>query len=575
MKNTSKRLRTMLICIGIFVIAIALIWALVTFSLNHLVVSTDPVEAIGSEEIAAMAKEGKPGNNVSIGGTEIDYSPGEYGYVKKEPIETDFFSSEEAVEEYESHWHDRSWKGELPSNKRCRIAYFELDPDFRWVDGELLVIFKKEVSRQQIVTAAESASLAVESIQALDENNNVALFYTYRNPFDPLEEADSLQNSCNYIEAAFPNLIGKADGTVVNDPLLTLQTYIPLSKFNEAWEDGASGENAVVAVLDSGIEAVHLDLYKNIDYEHAYDGIENEKLSNRFTDSCGHGTIVSGIVSARTNNNEGIAGCSRNAAILPMRVAETEDDIPLSAVSNCLTQLLALDQKPAVINMSFGFTSDGWSQAVDGIVMGWLLQGNIDELSERHGVVCVASCGNEGMKGSPLSYPAGLDNVIGVGAVTEQKTKAYFSSANKTVDICALGTEVYSTVSFASEFSNMNRQYANAYWKNPDSEEKAKVYIQGTSFAAPQVAAAAAMLRAQHPSWTAKQIEDRLESTAVDLGVAGRDDRYGYGLLDAAAACTEKQSTESGSGTGTGADSGKSPALGGSIAEAYRQMKDE
>lgn len=525
---------------------------------------TDYIEQ--AKRISEEAKAGKPENNVHIGGEEIDYAPGEYGPVTSSgPAEKDF-SSSVAAEEYKGNWHSRSWDGEIPPAGRWRIAHYTLEDEFQWVDGELIAIFNDKATDAQIVKAAKNISFSVEGVQDVGDSRKAALLYTYKELVDPLEAAGKLQKECGYVEKAFPN-ISEETLAATNDPLLTQQSYISASRFDKAWENGTSGKGTTIAVLDSGIDMVHIDLVANTNHDDAYDAIKREKLSNRKADVCGHGTVVSGIASAVANNNEGIAGCALNAEILPIRIADEAGHVSVYDAGEGIGHLLDLGDKPDVVNMSFGASADDWWAAVIDITHTALLQSRISTLTNNYGVVFVAAAGNDGEKGSPVSYPAKLDGVIGVGAVDEQKRKAYFSSANETVDICAVGMNIYSTVDDDSEFGDINYPYANRYLATLEDGSQITSPIQGTSFAAPQVSAAAAMLRAQHPDWTAKQIEERLESTAVDLGDAGRDDCFGYGLLDAAAACAKDQSTESGSGTGTGTgtSSGKSPALGGSL----------
>lgn len=516
-------------------------------------------------------------NHVFIGDEEIDYSPGEYGDVCTSAPDYESFSTREAAEEYYKNWHSRSQKKEVPSTGRYLISHYEKEPDFQWVDGEIIVIASKNASKSSIEKLAESQSYVLSTEQEL-ERKNAYLLYCNQPGADPLEDAYAFQQSPEIV-MAFPNIVATSSKTEFDDPYSSRQSYVAFSKFNTVWSSGATGKGATIAVLDSGIDTNHEDLTASIDYENAYDAIERHKLSNGFIDTCGHGTIVSGIAAATAGNGKGITGCAPNATILPIRVLDESGNTSVFEVSTGIAYISGLAKKPDAVDMSFESPADSWFKIIGEIAYYALCQDAIDSLSKKHSVSFIAAAGNDGRDDSSISYPAALTDVIGVGATDDSKQRASFSSANRTVDICALGTKTYSTVDTASVYGNMELPYADEYWRTNSSGQAVKSALSGTSFAAPQVSAAAAMLRAQNPSWTAQQIEDRLESTAVDLGDAGRDDCFGYGLLDAAAACAKDQSTESGSGTGSGADtgtsSGKSPALGGSIAEACREVKNE
>lgn len=497
------------------------------------------------------------GEKVHIGDTEINYVPGEYGSIVCPDVDESDFSSKEAAEEYKKNWHDSSWKGEVPASGRDRIAHYELDESAEWVDGELIAVFAASTADKEIKELARQQSYGVDSIQKAGDEYKIALFYTYNAQFDPLEAGDKLQKASDLVKSATPNIVSSVDSSAANDPGLSQQSYVPFSNFDDAWLKGASGKGTTIAILDSGICATHADLSASIDFENAYDAIERGALSREFKDTCGHGTVVSGVTAASANNGIGIAGCSFGATILPIRVLNESGKGDLFDIGEGLGHLFDLEAKPDVVNMSFGMAASEWWSFIGEIGYGIVCQGRINELSHDHSVVFVAAAGNERDNGSPKSYPAALDNVISVSAVDENRQQATFSSANETVDVCALGTNIYSTVDGNSKFGNISNPYAKEYLAVTESGSKKRKSIQGTSFAAPQVAAAAALLRAQHPSWTAKQIENRLESTAVDLGDEGRDDVYGHGLLDAQAACAPENT----------------PKLGGSIADAYRKAK--
>lgn len=472
-------------------------------------------------------------NNIVIGGEEVDYLPGDYGSVVVEgPTEEDF-SSLEAYLDYEANWHDKSWKGEQPSSGRYKYAHYELQEGFEWVAGEIIVVFSDETDDARIreIAEQEGAQLGSSSFSDTAVGMKVALYYYPDDYIDPLEKASSLEKNVSEVEAAFPNIVGGSSDEVVSDPKASSQYYLDLSEFKAAWNITKCDGEVSIAILDTTISLSHPDLASNIDFDYAYDAIEDEQFSSLLDESTGHGTAVAGIASAIANNSIGIAGCSYNATILPIRVLNDEGKGALFDFSSALNYLVENPSRADVVNMSFGFQSIDWTSVIQDVAISFLCQSKINLLSSDYGIVFVAAAGNQGLTGNYVEYPAGLDNVVSVSAVTQNGNRADFSTANDTVDICAAGVEIFSTTNDGSSGNVGN----------------------GTSFAAPQVSAAAALLRAEHPDWSAERIVNKLESSATlldgmtDVDENGKDTtgQYGYGLLNVAAALDEQSSSHS------------------------------
>lgn len=564
--------------IAVVFAGIVLVAAGVNLLLNRDVVIKDPSEKSFIEQLATAIQG--PKDNVHIGGREIEYEPGEYGRVVTQQIDESEFSSKKATQDYRENWHEQSWKGEVPKSGRDRTAHYESDENVEWVANEIIVAFSDQTSRERIKQIAESKAWRIGGfLDNAELSHHAALLYDpEETEFDPLAEADKLQADYDEIAAAFPNVVMYASHAA-NDPGVEKQTYLRQSKFNIAWNNAMTAEGTTIAVLDSGIDMDHEDLRDNIDYEHAKNTVDSRPMSSSFTDVCGHGTVVSGIAAATANNGKGIAGCSLNAEIMPVKILDDAGKGSVFRTAGAMEWLCQLEEKPDVVNMSFGHEFSSWFQLPDQIIFADMLQGYIAELSDSYGTVFVAAVGNSGEGDNTLAYPAALYDVIGVGSVDSSGAKSSFSSTNETVDICAQGEDIYSTTDPSGAFGiggfySESKTVSDALLG--DNEEP----LKGTSFAAPQVSAAAAMLRAQHPSWSAIEIEKQLESTATDCGAQDYDTSYGYGILNVAAACEIGAGAESGSGTGTnvgsntgaGTDSGKAPALGGSIKGAYREI---
>jgi hypothetical protein len=212
--------------------------------------------------------------------------------------------------------------------------------------------------------------------------------------------------------------------------------------------------------------------------------------------------MVSGCVAAAVNNDIGVSGSavSANVKIAPYRTGGQyvgDKNLYISYIAAAI--MAAADRSDvSVINMSFGTYS-----AYDSIA-------NSVAYAVSKGKVLVASAGNEGASsnGGKYVYPASYDGVISVAATDSSDGHPSFSQYNDKVDLSAPGSSVYTTTRSGA--------YGTA---------------SGTSFAAPIVAGAAALLMSLDETLTASQVEDILKDTALDLGTAGKDNYFGYGRI--------------------------------------------
>lgn len=254
------------------------------------------------------------------------------------------------------------------------------------------------------------------------------------------------------------------------------------------WDADTYGNDVRVAVIDSGC-SLHTDLADNIlPGKNYFDG------STDVSDDVGHGTHVSGIIAAQLNDI-GINGAAPGAKIVPLKCFK-------SGVSPTTAMLIdAIDDAVdvfgcRVINMSWGMTSDNA-----------FLRLSLNEAANQ-GVILVASVGNKGT--TEKMYPAAYDNVIGVGSVTQSKTRSSFSQYNSSVLVAAPGQLVTST--------NGTGGYA---------------VMSGTSQATPFVSALAALALSADDALTPARFRSLLVETCEDLGTAGYDTETGYGLIRA------------------------------------------
>ncbi|MEV7980020.1 type VII secretion-associated serine protease mycosin [Streptomyces sp. NPDC086519] len=255
----------------------------------------------------------------------------------------------------------------------------------------------------------------------------------------------------------------------------------------------SQGDGVTVAVVDTGVNARHPDLAGRVlpgadVTRQAADG--RIDLS---TDS--HGTSVAGVIAGSGGTGKGMAGLAPRATVLPVRVSADNAADPLALARGIV---YAADHGASVINISM-VTTDPDPQVRDAVAY-----------ARRHDIVVVAAAGNNGRAGNPVTYPAAFPGVVAVSGTTRAggfwasgESGSYIALAAPAVDICS------------------TRNSGGYLTKD------------GTSYSAPYVSAAAALLRAAHPSESAGQIIARLIGTADRPGGgSGRDDRFGYGIVD-------------------------------------------
>ncbi len=319
-----------------------------------------------------------------------------------------------------------------------------------------------------------------------------------------------------------------------NDPLASKQWYLSYSGFYSSWLTLPSFESVPVAVIDSGVDANHPDLAgKILDAESFVGGSAR-------VDTLGHGTFVAGLIGAGVNNGVGIAGLAPSAELLVAKVVTKSRTIPVEAEAKAIRW--AVDNGARVINMSLGGIRDPLDPDRDTYSR---LEADAIAYAVANGVVVVAAVGNSDQAPSSpwkfASYPAALPHVLGVSATTDTGAIPTFSNRDRVYnDIAAPGLRILSVLPrpLTARFPACSEQgYSSC---GPDDYREA----QGTSFAAPQVSAAASVLLSLRPTLRPEQVTRILQSTAIDLDAAsgcaacatGRDAYSGWGRLDVAAA---------------------------------------
>ena len=262
----------------------------------------------------------------------------------------------------------------------------------------------------------------------------------------------------------------------------------------EAWDINTGSSNTMIAVVDTGIDSTHIDLNDGrIRTDLGYNYVPGNQDNRNTMDDNGHGTHVTGIIAAETNNSIGVAGVMWYAQILPVKVCDASGSCTADAVASGIRY--AADQGARVINLSLGGSCST------------TIANAIDYAYFTKNVVIVAASGNN--SGS-ISYPAEQAPVIAVGAIDQYGQRASFSNFGDRLALVAPGVAILSTV--------------------PNNGYEA---LSGTSMATPFVVGVAGLLLSQRPGLTPGQVREILEKSATDLGDPGFDRYYGYGLVNA------------------------------------------
>jgi type VII secretion-associated serine protease mycosin len=286
---------------------------------------------------------------------------------------------------------------------------------------------------------------------------------------------------------------------VSRDSVRDDQWQLGLLGAERAWQM-ATGAGVTVAVIDSGVASTHPDLAGQV-----LPGLDLvDRTGNGSNDAVGHGTTVAALIAGRGDDRNGVVGLAPGAKILPVRVLDSHNSYD-DARTVAEGVRWAVDHGADVINMSLGgaSASAALAEAID--------------YAFAKDVVVVACVGNVSTSGpTEVWYPAREPGVLAVTALAPGATTPLWQG------------------SLTGEQSVLSAPGADLVGARPDGYWR----VQGTSFAAPLVSASAALLRSRWPDLSAANVVARLISTARDLGAKGRDDKYGFGLVDPVAALT-------------------------------------
>jgi len=391
-------------------------------------------------------------------------------------------------------------------------------PGANYVPGRVLVKFKEGVgaggldSVRKLVEAGAARVLTSTGIEQLTL------------PTMDVPTAVALLRASPLVELAEPDYIRSA-GFAPNDPKYTDPANYQWNLKNppasggidmpNAWDVGTLGGSnlVVVAIIDTGVayrdgggyhQATDL---AGTHFVSGYDFVNSDPYAD---DDNGHGTHVCGTVAQRTNNGLDCAGIAFNTTIMPVKVLDKTGYGDDSQIISGIT--FAADRGVEVINMSLG-----------GKEPSTVLEDACNYAFSKNVVVCAAA-GNSDRDG--IDYPAGYPACIAVGASNKAMGKASYSNYGADLDVAAPGGESSAPI------------YQQTYRKNtqPTSGIFRAEPMTGTSMATPHVSGVAALVKAEHPTWTASDVRGAIASTCHDLGAPGWDPQFGWGLIDAKAA---------------------------------------
>lgn len=310
-----------------------------------------------------------------------------------------------------------------------------------------------------------------------------------------------------------------------NDRLFERQWNFRMIGAERTWGIQKGSSAVAAAILDTGIAYEDFGPYRRAPdwaegvFLPGFDFVNGDSHPN---DDNGHGTHVASTIAEATNNVEGVAGLAFGCRLMPVKVLDQEALGSFFDVAEGVDYAVSFTQAGVnpvkVINLSLGgeFPSETTRRAIDRAV--------------GAGVTVVAAAGNDNL--GTVWFPAALPNVIAVGAVDGRKQRARYSNYGSALDVVAPGGDNRRDDDGNGRPDGVLQQTFDAETAATEGryDDFAYFYYQGTSMATPHVAALAALLVSQGITQPAA-VKAAIESTAEDLGSPGRDDVYGYGLI--------------------------------------------
>jgi subtilisin family serine protease len=296
-----------------------------------------------------------------------------------------------------------------------------------------------------------------------------------------------------YAEPDAPRRLAQTARAIPDDPLSASNRWRDAAVDPTLGPPAVDEDSPVLALVDSKLEAGHPEFVAG-----NVSTIRARPVGNL------HGTATAAVAAA-PKNDTGILGVWPGMRAL--NVSLPSEGVSCSDSAGGIAA--AVREGAAVINMSYG------SQTF------CFLEYQALQRATARGITLVAAAGNEFDAGNPLEFPASLPHVLTVAALTPQDRAAFFSNENSAIDLSAPGVRILTAVPVAFD---------------EDGTADGYMELDGTSFSAPIVAAAATWLRAVRPDLSVDQVAQVIRLSARDVGREGWDASTGFGALDLKAA---------------------------------------
>lgn len=422
------------------------------------------------------------------------------------------------LKDYAEAAEERSRASELDYMPYSIIVEFDSSTD----DDTIYKIINTVSDGGQIITGmygidAELPEDKKEQIKDAYEEMNTKIVSVKVGKNQTTEECIREYDAMDIVKSVSRNDIQEASGSgLTNDTDSPKQWYLDKINVSDAWNAISKANKCAevkVAVIDTGVDLNHNDIRGNYDDANCVDvtGDKPVKLSDVDKPYINnHGTMVASIIAAKTNNNRGIAGVcgvsntdnGYKCKIMGIKAAIIRNQGETEGVFILENELKAMDYAIShgadIINMSLnGYT---YHQAFQ----------NIINIARNRGIMVVGAAGNDNT--DTPSYPSDYAHVTSVIGVYSNNNKVDGSNYGNNKDISAPGFKIWAC------------DTKNGYGADIKG---------GTSYAAPMVAAAAAMIKSVNTNLTPAEIETIIKSTATDIGQKGYDEYTAHGLLNA------------------------------------------
>ena len=398
-----------------------------------------------------------------------------------------------------------------------------------YVDGEILVLCKGDISEEEIQMLAEkqggdNPEIISQTESAVILSIDVPESVSVKDAVSGyIEEENVLAATPDYEIELFEELdeethLPSAKNTGANDEFFDKQKYLKQTDALRAWEilKAVPHKKVKVAVLDTGADIAHPDLKNVINTGESCElldevGTFGPLLGDGYIKGIlsetggGHGTHVSGLIAAEAHNGIGIAGAGSagDNSIIDLMVVDIFSKDTKTSLKYLIEGMeYAKEHGAKILNLSLGMKYNSFDDT--------MLKAECDALAQE-GMIIICAAGNYALadSGELSVVPSDYNSTISVIAVDENNSRNSSSCYGLMKDISAPGKDIYST--------KKDGEYG---------------VMSGTSMAAPQVTAAAALVCSVFPDVTVNEMKDILHNSATDIGIFGFDTETAAGLLN-------------------------------------------